>query len=95
MEERGPALFHQLRCPRVGLCVALAGEDHLGAVAPGIHNFRQRGWVGHDDSGGNLEAPGVIGHSLGVIAGGRGNDAATSLLGRELEHAVEGTTLLE
>ncbi len=70
-------------------------QDHLGAVTARVDDLHTGGVARHHDHRGDTEAPGVIGHALGVVARGGGDHACTPLLGRERQQLVQRAALLE
>ena len=54
-------------------------QNHVGAVVLGVVDLYQGGGGGHDDGGGHPGSLGGVGHALGVVPGG-GGDQALGLL---------------
>ena len=89
------AIFErQLAGAGKGVVDDLAVKHDLGAVAFGLRHLHDRSRLGHDDHGGDAEAPGVIGDGLRMIARRRSNYATGPLFGRELEQFVERAAFL-
>ena len=65
------------------LCRVVEGgavEDHIGTVVLGVVHLDEGRGGGHDDGGGDVGMLGGIGHALGVVAGGGGNETGGFLL---------------
>ena len=94
--HEGQALFFlQLQRMGVGVGITVARQRDLGAEgAHRIHLDLGRGGR-HHDHGAAAELVGAQRHPLGVVAGRGADHALGQLLGRELHHAVVGTTQLE
>jgi hypothetical protein len=73
----------------------LAVEHDVGAMRLGGFDFHERRRHRHDNGGGDIQAPGVIGHRLGMVAGRHGDDAAAALFGRQGGELDAGAALLE
>ena len=78
-----------------GLLQRLAGDDGLGAMAPGVLDLHHRRADRHHDAGGNAEPVRVIGDALGVIARRHRDHAAPPLVRRQRDEPVQRTALLE
>ena len=65
---------------RSGVVKGGAVEQDVGAVALGVVDLDQRCGGGHDDGGGDAGVLGGVGHTLGVVAGGGGDQAGGLLL---------------
>ena len=75
--EKGRALLAaDLAGARVGVVIAVAREHDLRTVALGRLRLGDRRGLGHDDRGGDAEFLRGIGHALGVVARGGGDDGA-------------------
>ncbi|MPM04481.1 hypothetical protein SDC9_50758 [bioreactor metagenome] len=94
--NEGVALF---RLDLVELLVALDGvepvEDHFSAEGLRPLDLRLGGVLGKDEGGLDAEHLRRVGHALGVVPGGRGDDALRPLLVGEGEDLVGGSTDLE
>jgi len=73
----------------------LAVQHDGRAMRFGRLHLHERRRDRHDDGGGNTQAPGVIGHRLGVIAGRHGDHAAAALGRGERRKFYAGTPFLE
>ena len=70
-------------------------EDDLGPVVLGIVHLHQGGGGGHDDGGGHAGGLGSVGHALGVVAGGGGDQAPFPLfLGQGADLIVSAPDLV-
>ena len=56
-----------------GIVKGFAVEHHLGAVILGVVHLHQGSGGGHDDGGAHAGLLGGVGHTLGVVAGGGGD----------------------
>ena len=74
---------------------AVALQHDIGAQAFCALDLDERGAFGHDDSCRDTEAPGVIGHPLGMIAGRHRDDAGLPLRRAEGQQFVQRAALLE
>ena len=95
MDEDHAAGFAVTSRERSRLLQRRAGNDHLGAVMPGVLDLHHRRAHRHHDGGGNAEPLGVIGDALRVVARRHGDDAARTLLRRQRREPVQRATLLE
>jgi hypothetical protein len=95
MNEGKPLLGRELVGKGAGLGQSLAVEDDVGAEMLGMADFDEGGALGHHDGGRNVQAPGVVGHSLGMVPGRHGDDAAPPLLVRQALQLVKGAAVLE
>ncbi len=77
-----------------GVVEAFAVEDDRRAVALGLAHLHVGGEARHDDGRRDAEPPGVIGETLRVVAGARGDHAARALGGVEAEQLVERAAFL-
>ena len=68
----------------------LAVEDDLGAIVLGVVHLHQGGGGGHDDGGLHPGVLGGIGHALGVVARGGGDQPAGLLLVAEGADLIVG-----
>ena len=89
------ALVRQRLGFRLRLDQRLAFEHDRGPVLLRRFDLHGRRGHRHDDGGGNVEPRRVVGDRLGVVAGGHGDDAGASFLGRERGQLVERAALLE
>ena len=80
---------------QAGLVVVRAMQDHLGTEVAGGRDLDQRRRQRHDDDGADAPLGGVVGDSLRVVAGARGDHTPCALLQRERGDAVERAPLLE
>jgi hypothetical protein len=95
MDEREALARGDFTGMRARLGQVRAVQDDLGAELAAVGHLDQRRENGHHDGRGNAEELRVIGDSLRVIAGGRGDHAASSLLRRQLQQGVARAALLE
>ena len=90
-----PLLLRQLGGQLGGLVKDLTVEDDLGPVVLGIVHLHQGGGGGHDDGGGHAGGLGSVGHALGVVAGGGGDQAPLPLfLGQGADLIVSAPDLV-
>ena len=73
-------LLGHLRGQLRGVVKDLAVEHHPGAVVFGVVHLHQGGGGGHDDGGRHPGGLGGVGHPLGVVAGGGGDQSPVLLL---------------
>ena len=69
-------------------------ENDVGAVVLGVVDLDQRSCGGHDDGGGDAGGLGGIGQSLGVVAGGGGNESPALLVLRQGADFIVGPSNL-
>jgi hypothetical protein len=86
---RDPSRLHR------GLVEDRAREHDPRAVATGVRHLDERRGLGHDDRGGNAQAPAVVGDPLGVVARAGGDDPAGALLRIEAQQPVQRSPVLE
>ena len=80
MDERQPLLIPQAHRLSVGVVVHAGHQHHVGAVAAGGLDLGDRRALGDADGGLDAHVPGSVGHALGVVPGGAGDDAPRLLL---------------
>jgi hypothetical protein len=88
-------LFRQGERMALGVIEQLPVQDDLRAVVARVLDLDPGGISRHHDHGRDAESLRVVGHTLGVIARGRGDHAGTTLPLVEAAQLVERTTLLE
>ena len=88
MHEDHPSLARQFMAPHLRIRVAVAEQHDLGPeIAYRIHlDLRSR--LRHDDDRADLEMACGIRHSLGVVAGARGDDTARPFFGAQMRDPV-------
>ena len=79
----------------LGFVEVQAAQHDLCAMAAGLLDLAEGRGAGHHDRGGDAEATGMIGHALGMVAGGSGDDACLALGFRQVGETVQGAALLE
>ena len=78
-----------------GFIEHIAVQHHVGTVGLGGIDLQRRGDLRHADGGLGSTLAGRIGHTLGMVAGRRGDDAVSDLLFGERSNLVIGTANLE
>ena len=78
-----------------GFIEHIAVQHHVGTVGLGGIDLQRRGDLRHADGGLGSTLAGRIGHTLGMVAGRRGDDAVSDLLFGERSNLVIGTADLE
>ena len=95
VDEGEPLLLLEPAGVSGGVLEPLAVQDHPGTVLARALDLGQRREARHDDRGRNAQALGMVGDTLGVVAGRHGDDAAGALLRREAGELDQGTAGLE
>ena len=95
MDIGEPLRFAEAQRFLVGLIVIGPVKVDFGAILAGGGHLGE--WRGerHDDGGANPQPRGMVGHTLGMIAGGRADDAVPTLIVRQLQQLVQGPALFE
>ena len=70
-------------------------SDHLGPQGAGVGHLHQRCALGHHQRRGDVEARGVMGEALGMVARRHRHHAAGSFLGRQGEQSVQCAAFFE
>ena len=95
VDEGEPLLLLEPAGVGGGVLEPLAVQDDPGTVLAGALDLGQRREARHDDRGRDAQALGMVGDTLGVVAGRHGDDAAGALLRREAGELDQGTAGLE
>ncbi|MNX87075.1 hypothetical protein D3C86_1189880 [compost metagenome] len=88
-------LAGQLVAPRLGIVKRVPGQHHLGAETTRIGDLDRGREARHHDHGGHAHALRMVGHALGVVAGGHGDHAFGALVVGQRQHAVQCAAFLE
>src|SRR3954453_21619346 len=95
VNERDPGLVRELVTMRFRVRVSVAAEDDFSAhVADGV-DLDLRGGLRHDDQGADAEMARRERHSLGVVAGARGDDSGGAFRRRQVRDVAVRATDLE
>ncbi|MEX2645401.1 MAG: hypothetical protein WD249_03985 [Gaiellaceae bacterium] len=80
MDVRQMLRLDELTCPGIRLVPDRPVEDDVGSVAFRCGDLRGRRVLGHDDDRADSEHRRGERHALGMVAGGRADDATGALL---------------
>ena len=95
MDEDVLMLFLKFECVQVGIGIAVPAEDDLGPQGADRVGFEFGSGHGHDNMRLAAELTGTEGDTLGMVSGGRADDATLEFGGCQSRHFIVGTTEFE